>query len=106
MYAQYFSLINLNFSTINLCYCHFLSPSNSPCLLSVPLDLNHLDLVLLLLALVLGDDNQVSVGTLEDLLDGVVEDPLHVDPPQRSYQLPLRCDIGKLRTLSTLSTLT
>ena len=30
---------------------------HSPCLLSVPLDLNHLDLVLLLLALVLGDDD-------------------------------------------------
>ena len=61
-------------------------------LLSVPLDLDHLDLVLLLLALVLGDDDEVGVGALEDVLDGVVEDPLHVDPPQWSNQLPLKCD--------------
>ena len=53
-------------------------------LLSVPLDLDHLDLVFLLLALVLGNDDEVSVGALEDVLDGVVEDALHVDPPQRS----------------------
>ena len=56
-------------------------------LLSVPLDLDHLDLVLLLLALVLGNDDEVGVGALEDVLDGVVEDPLHVDSPQRSDEL-------------------
>ena len=39
-------------------------------LLSVPLDL-----VLLLLALVLGDGVEVGIGALEDFLDWVVEDP-------------------------------
>ena len=58
-------------------------------LLSVPLDLDHLDLVLLLLSLVLGNDDEVGVGALEDVLDGVVEDPLHVDPPQRGDELAL-----------------
>ena len=56
---------------------------------SVPLDLHHLHLILLLLALVLGDDDEVGVGALEDLLDGVVEDALHVDPPEGRYQVPL-----------------
>ena len=56
---------------------------------SVPLDLDHLDLVLLFLALVLGDDDEVGVGALKDVLDGVVEDPLHVDPPQRSNEFTL-----------------
>ena len=56
-------------------------------ILSVPFDLDHLDLVLLLLALVLGDDDEVGIGALEDVLDGVVEDPLHIDPPQRSNEL-------------------
>ena len=56
---------------------------------SVPLDLHHLHLILLLLALVLGDDDEVGVGALEDLLDGVVENALHVDPPEGRYQVPL-----------------
>ena len=56
-------------------------------ILSVPFDLDHLDLVLLLLALVLGNDDEVGVGALEDVLDGVMEDPLHIDSPQRSDEL-------------------
>ena len=55
----------------------------------VPLDLHHLHLILLLLALVLGDDDEVGVGALEDLLDGVVENALHVDSPEGRYQVPL-----------------
>ena len=51
----------------------------------VPLYLHNLHLVLLLLPLVLGNDHQVGVHALEDVLDGVVEDTLHVDPPERSH---------------------
>ena len=66
----------------------------------VPLYLNKLQFVLLLLSLVLSDDDQVSVGTLVDVLaryrlvrivptlnvssylDGIMENALHVDLPQ------------------------
>lgn len=51
--------------------------------LLVPEDLDHLDLVLLLLPLVLGDNDEVCVGGLVKVLDGVVQQTLHVDLPQR-----------------------
>ena len=69
---------------------------------SVPLDLDHLDLVLLLLSLVLGDDDKVGVGALEDVLDGVVEDALHVDPPQRSDELTQGCSSQQSRQVPDL----
>ena len=71
-------------------------------LLSVPLDLDHLDLVLLLLALILGDDDEVGVGALEDVLDGVVEDPLHVDPPQWRDELTQGCSSEQSRQVPDL----
>ena len=71
-------------------------------LLSVPLDLNHLDLVLLLFALILGDDDEVGVGALEDVLDGVVEDPLHVDPSQWRDELSQGCSSEQSRQVPDL----
>ena len=70
---------------------------------SVPWDFNYFHLVLLLLPLIPGqvqptwislraremmmvslcNDDKVSVGALVDLFDGVVENPFHVDLPQR-----------------------
>ena len=55
----------------------------------VPLDFDEFQFVFLFLPLVLGDDDEVGVGALEDLLDGVVENALHVDPPEGRYQVPL-----------------
>ena len=65
---------------------------------SVPGDFDYFHLVLLLLPLIPGDkghsmqlyerlillcyDDEVCVGALVDLFDGVVENPLHVDLPQ------------------------
>ena len=65
---------------------------------SVPGDFDDLHLVLLLLPLIPGDqahsrqiyvmlillcnDDEVCVGALIDLFDGIVENPFHVDLPQ------------------------
>ena len=68
----------------------------------VPFHFNNLDLVLLLLPFVLGNDDEVGVGALEDVLDGVVEDPLHIAPPQRGDELTLACHAQQSREIPDL----
>ena len=83
----------------------------------VPLYLNKLQFVLLLLSLVLGDDDQVSVGALVDVLpryglliivpslnvsgylDGIMENALHVDLPQRRHRDSWAEERGKVPDL-------
>ena len=53
----------------------------------VPFHFNNLDLVLLLLPFVLGNDDEVGVGALVDFLDRVVQDPLHIYLPREKLIL-------------------